>query len=187
MMPYFWHFGGVMSNTNLTGWFKYHRSRINHWLWQDKPYAYGQAWDYLYAHAVHSETTILHRGTPIHLKTGDLVMSVRRLAEGCGWNKEKAARFISLLEKEKFIEVKKDQRLDIIHIFNFNVFQDTDVDTNKDTNIDPDIDSIKDTHKDGNIDSDIYKNKNIKNVKNNKNEKEKKKTRARRLFPIFCK
>lgn len=174
-----------MSNTNLTGWFRYDRSRMNHWLWQDKPYAYGQAWDYLYAHAVHAETTLLHRGTPIHLEIGDLIMSIRRFSEGVGWNKEKANRFISLLEKEKLIKIKKDQRLDIITICDYynqqyagmDINIDKDIVTDIDCNIEPDIDSR--------IDVDAYKNNNKNNTNNlNKNNKENK-TRARGDFFLF--
>ena len=150
------------------GWIKTDRSIQDHWLWDDKPYAYGQAWIDLLMLAAYEDKKVLWKNKLIDVKRGQYLTSIRYLAERWGWSKDRVMRYIALLKSDGMIDTDKDSGRTLITIENYRFFQDVP---------DADKDSYKYTDKDTDKDASRTltrtqtrtktKNKRIKEEKNN--------------------
>lgn len=87
-----------------TTWFAVDRDIQNHWVWQDKPFAYGQAWIDLLLLARYADGKTLFKGALQERKAGTAYVSVPFLADRWGWSKGKTRRFLNLLEKDNCIQ-----------------------------------------------------------------------------------
>lgn len=88
------------------GWMPIYRRLQNHWLWQDKPFAKGQAWLDLLLLASHNENEFLFGNQIVKNEIGSFITSEVKLMERWGWSKTKVRAFLKLLQDEQMI-VKK--------------------------------------------------------------------------------
>ena len=73
----------AMSNT---GWIKLHRKITDHWLWEDKPFARGQAMIDLLILAGYNDQSKYIDGNLETVERGSVVTSIRRLCDRWGWS-----------------------------------------------------------------------------------------------------
>ena len=107
----------------VEGWLKLYRSIKDHWLWEDKPFSRGQAFIDLLLMANHKDNKILFNGELVEVKRGSRITSLRQLSEGWGWSTKKTKKFLELLEKDKMIKVKTDNKKTLITIENYSIYQ----------------------------------------------------------------
>lgn len=108
----------------VEGWLKLYRSIKGHWLWEDKPFSRGQAFIDLLLMVNHKDNKILFNGELIEVKRGSRITSLRQLSEGWGWSTSKTKKFLELLEKEKMITIKSDNKKTLVTIENYGLYQD---------------------------------------------------------------
>ena len=109
----------------VEGWLKLYRSIKGHWLWEDKPFSRGQAFIDLLLMVNHKDNKILFNGELIEVKRGSRITSLRKLSEEWGWSTKKTKKFLELLEKDKMITVKSDNKKTLITIENYSLYQDS--------------------------------------------------------------
>jgi len=142
----------------MTGWIKIHRQITDNPLWNDKPFADGQAWiDLLLAVTFDRGSIKVKNGQRIELRRGECGYSNQTLANRWGWSRGKVTRFLLHLENEKMIQQKKVSNFNVIKVLNFDNFQN---DTTNDT-----------TNSTTNGHQTIQQTDTIKNVKNVENVK----------------
>ena len=143
----------------MNGWIKLHKSITEHWLWDDPIIL--KAWLDLLLSVNYSDKKFLFDGKLVTVKQGQIITSIRKLADRWKCSKERVSKILSLFQQDGMILVDKTKRRTLLTIVNYSVYQNVS-DNNKDTN----KDSIKDT------DSPQHKNnKEIKNInKTRKND-----------------
>lgn len=109
-----------MSNT---GWIKLHRKITDHWLWEDKPFARGQAMIDLLILAGYNDQSKYIDGNLETVERGSVVTSIRRLCDRWGWSNSKVVKFLKTLENDSIIHVKSDTKKTVITIVNYSVYQ----------------------------------------------------------------
>lgn len=108
------------------GWIKTYRQILDCWLWTDKePYDKRSAWMYLLLTANHSDKKIMFNGEFIVVKRGQILTSIRTLAEKWKWSYDKTLRFLRLIESDGMIEKESDKFRTLLTIVNYEVFQDS--------------------------------------------------------------
>lgn len=149
----------------IQGFIKTYRQITSHWLWENKPFSYGQAWIDLLIMANHSNNKRYRCGKVVESRRGQVFTSYRFLAERWGWDKNKVGRFLKALRDDEMIKVIKSGTQGetangtVIIIENYSKYQDV-----RDSKWDKTEDNIG--TEEG---QDRDKNKNVKNVKNNIN------------------
>lgn len=93
--------------TSDQGYILTHRSLQYHWLWRKRPFSNGQAWiDLLMSAAWKTIKTGPNEG----IKRGEYRTTERFLAAKWGWSRDRLRRFISHLETDAMVSVKRDHR-----------------------------------------------------------------------------
>lgn len=104
-------------------WIKLHRSLLNSPLWQDKPFARGQAWVDLLLLTNGLDRQELKKGRIVLYERGKVCRSVSELAERWGWSRKKVTTFLKLLESQGALELETTARGSIITIKNWEFYQ----------------------------------------------------------------
>jgi len=142
------------------GWIKVDRDLLNHWIWNDEPFSKGQAWIDLIMLADHKDHKNPYKNQIVTYKRGSVHMSISLLAKRWGWSRDKARRFLNLLEQDGMVLINATIHRTIITIVKYGVYQDKPT-TNKATNRQQ-IDNkptVSNTY--------LKNDKNVKNEKNN--------------------
>lgn len=105
------------------GYIKLDRGIMNHWLWEDKPYAKGQAWVDLLLLAVWKESKELYHGKLVQRKPGEVSCSIEWLAERWGWNRKKVMRFLDVLEVDEMVTQSRTPKGTTVTIVNWEKYQ----------------------------------------------------------------
>ena len=105
------------------GWIKLHRTILNHWIWNEKPFDKRSAWLDLILRANHSDNKFSLGGEVIVVKRGSFITSELKLMERWGWSKSKVRRFLEMLQKESMIEKNSDRKKTTLTIVNYDVYQ----------------------------------------------------------------
>lgn len=92
---------------NNLGWIILDRKIMNNWVWQDKPFSYGQAWIDMLLMANHKDNDILFEGKVITIQRGSFLTSILKLSSKFGWERKKTTRFLNLLENQKMVTTKR--------------------------------------------------------------------------------
>lgn len=111
--------------TQNKGYVSVYRTLMEHWLWTDKPFTQGQAWIDMIMLANHDDVEFVYEGRLIHGKRGYVYRSIAELSERWGWGREKTAKFLETLHREKMIILKKHKgsRTTNIYIRNYDMYQ----------------------------------------------------------------
>lgn len=108
----------------MKGWILLYRSICENLLWNDKPFAKGQAWIDLIMMANYEPKKKLIGNKVVTVEAGSLYTSLGELSERWGWGKHKTLLFLDLLEAEQMISKKGNTQGTIISIENYSDFQD---------------------------------------------------------------
>ena len=105
------------------GYIKLYRDIRDNWVWEDRPYARGQAWIDLIMMMNHKDREIFHDGRMITVKRGSRITSLRKLAERWGWSRHKVSEFLDDLERSGMITQKRDSKKTLINVIKYDFFQ----------------------------------------------------------------
>lgn len=111
------------------GWICLGRQIMDSWLWEDKPFAYGQAWTDMLLRANHADNDILIEGKIRTIPRGSFHTSILKLTDRYGWNRKKTTKFLDLLEKQKMVTTERTTHGTTITIVNYDKFQNLDTTT----------------------------------------------------------
>jgi hypothetical protein len=117
------------------GWMPIYRRLQDHWLWQDKPFAKGQAWLDLLLLASHNDKEFLFGNQIVKNEVGSFITSELKLAERWGWGRKKVRLFLELLQNEQMIAKKGDNRKTTITIVNYSIYADYEIAKEQQKNI----------------------------------------------------
>lgn len=106
------------------GWMPIYRRLQDHWLWQDKPFAKGQAWLDMLLLASHNDEEFLFGNQVVKNEGGSFITSELKLADRWGWGRKKVRLFLELLQNEQMIVKKGDNKKTAITIVNYSVYTD---------------------------------------------------------------
>ncbi len=104
---------------NTIGWIKLHRKITDNPIWEDKPFARGQAFIDLLLMADNKDGEGFFKGKVISTKCGEVRTSKLYLAERWGWGNRKITTFLTELEKAKMCTVKCTPKCTTIFIENY--------------------------------------------------------------------
>lgn len=99
------------------------RGIFDHECFQDEPFTEREAWVWLIAEAAWKPRTRRVGSQTIALDRGQLVGSVRFMAERWGWSKSRVARFLDRLEHGDMISADCGTGISVITIRNYNTYQ----------------------------------------------------------------
>ena len=117
----------------MEGFIPINRKLFEHWLWQDKPYAKGQAWIDLISLANFKDRKIPFKDGVAVLKRGEINSSLGTLAVRWGWSRMSVKRFLNVLECDKMVTVNSTTHGTVITLVNYSLYNNecsTDVTTN---------------------------------------------------------
>lgn len=106
------------------GWICLHRKIMEHYLWDDKPFAKGQAWIDLIMLANHETKKRLYQGEIVEFKRGTVNLSMLALAERWGWDRKKVRSFLKVLERDGMVATKATTHRTTITLVNYGLYQD---------------------------------------------------------------
>ncbi len=90
---------------------------LNHWIWQDKPFAKGQAYMDLLLLSANSQSHTIFRNSIHKVESGQIVTSENELCKRWEWSRTKLRSFLKLLEEASMIELTRDKSKTLITIF----------------------------------------------------------------------
>lgn len=132
------------------GWIKIDRSILDHWLWKSKkPFDERSAWIDLILLANYKDTKIPYKGEIVTCERGSVNLSISFLAKRWGWSRDKAMRFISILECDQMCTLNATRHRTTIKLMKYDDFQNqvtTNKATNKATNRQPVIQQADNKH-----------------------------------------
>lgn len=109
----------------MEGWIKLHRKTQNSWIWDDKPYARGQAWVDLLMLCSHQKVRVSSGNELVEIQRGSFVTSESQLMNRWGWSKSKVRSFLDMLQQDNMIEKITDKKKTTISVVNYDVYQDS--------------------------------------------------------------
>lgn len=156
------------------GWIKTYRKIQDCWIWLDKePFDKRSAWIDLLLTANHADKKILFNGELITIERGQILTSIRKLADKWKWSYDKVLRFLRLIESDGMIKKESDNFRTLITIENYELYQDvpnTDQTPISEQSIEQSIKQSSEQSSERISDKQELKNdKNVKNLKNDKN------------------
>lgn len=107
----------------MKGWISVHRKITENWLWQDKPFAKGQAWIDLLLLVNREETEKPYKGQIKKYAPGTVNVSITYLANRWGWTWRRTKRFIKLLESAEMVTANVTTNDTTITIANWAFYQ----------------------------------------------------------------
>ena len=105
------------------GYIRLFRDIRDNWVWDDKPFARGQAWIDLIMMMNHKDREVFYDGRMIIVKRGSRITSLRKLGERWGWSRHKVSEFLDDLEKAGMISQKRDSKKTLINVIKYGFFQ----------------------------------------------------------------
>jgi hypothetical protein len=140
------------------GWIKLYRSILTNEYWLEKPFTRGQAWVDMILTANHENRKVPFDGNLIEVERGSYITSIRKICERWGWSNTKVVKFFKVLEEEKMIAYKSDNKKTLITILKYSEYQDNNI-----------TETSQKHHRNDTETTQKHTNKNDKNVKNDKN------------------
>ncbi|MBU2061724.1 MAG: hypothetical protein KKH44_07755 [Bacteroidetes bacterium] len=108
----------------MLGWISVHRKITDNWLWQKKPFSYGQAWIDILLECSHEEHKVLIKGVLLTSKRSESLKSIKTWAKRWGWTISATRHFLNLLEKDTMIQTKNEQVTTRLSVCNYDSYQD---------------------------------------------------------------
>jgi hypothetical protein len=99
------------------GHFKLQRRFFDHWLWSERrSFSKAEAWLDLLQIAAFKPTKRIVRDKLLPIEEGEIIASLRYLAERWMWNKDKVGQFLALLESDRMIRRSSRQGESVISL-----------------------------------------------------------------------
>jgi uncharacterized phage protein (TIGR02220 family) len=150
----------------MAGWVKLHRSIQEHWIWEDPVKL--KWWLDLFMMANHRENKILINGKVMTISAGERHTSEEKLATRWGVSRNTVRKFLTLLEKDGMISIKKSRQSGTTYkVLNYNIYQGFSEEKKQQT------EQQCEHQRDNDLNNELNINKNDKEFKNEKNEKKK--------------
>ena len=92
-------------------------------LWDDKPFAKGQAMIDLLFRANWKSKKLLHGNQSFELKRGEFLTSMKSLSEDWDWCQQKVKTFLTYLEKDGTIKLKITNKYTIVTVCKYDSYQ----------------------------------------------------------------
>lgn len=106
-----------------TGYILLHKQITENCLWEDKPFARGQAWIDLILMANFKDGEMFTKGTIVPVKRGQVFRTIKFLSNRWGWSIKKTKGFLTLLENQKMVTTKGLPQGTLITIEKYESFQ----------------------------------------------------------------
>ena len=106
------------------GFVKLHRRITNHWLWTGEPFDKAHAWIDLLLMANWKTTKRIFNGQIITQERGQVVCTIKWLADRWGWYPKKVRRFLLSLQDDQMLSIKGTPNGTTLTIDNYAFFQD---------------------------------------------------------------
>lgn len=113
----------MSENNKNQGFIVLNRSIQDHWIWTDKPFAWGQAWSDMIMLANYKDNLIVIDGKLTTVKRGEHITSLRKLGEKWGWSTTKVKNFLDTLTEQKMITYKSNSKKTVYKIVNYDAWQ----------------------------------------------------------------
>ena len=107
------------------GWISIHRKIAESWIWEAKPFSYGQAWVDILLECNHRDKKILIGKTLVSVSRGQSANSRRTWGKRWGWSKSAVDHFLNLLEFDKMIQTENVHVTTRITVINYDTYQST--------------------------------------------------------------
>ena len=147
------------------GWIKLHRQIQSCDIWTgDEPFDRRSAWIDLLLMANHTDKMTIFEGKAVQVQRGQILTSVRKLAERWHWGKDRVLHYLHLLEALSMVDRDADTHRTLLTIVNYSKFQSME---NGET--DTVTDTVEDTKQTRSRHGQATNNNELKNVKNVKN------------------
>ena len=104
------------------GWVPIYRKLQDNHLWEDKPFAKGQAWIDMLLLANHEDKKVVLGNEIIDVKCGSFISSIEKLKLRWGWSNTKVINFLKLLENDGMLIRKSDTKKTVITLVNYEVY-----------------------------------------------------------------
>lgn len=106
------------------GWVLLYRSVRDGWIWEQKPFSFGQAWIDLILDVNHEDKKLFVNGKLVNVKRGQKWTSLRVLGARWGWRQEKVLQFLKALEQDGMITRTSTRSGSLLTIVNYGKYQD---------------------------------------------------------------
>lgn len=142
----------------LSGWISLHRKIQEHWLYPKGQFTKYEAWLDILLMVNYEENKVMLGNELFTVKKGQRITSLRQLSERWGWSRNKVNDFLTLLENDEMIEVKKDTKKTVLTVVNYEDYQHLDLEKRTRKGHEKDTERTrKDTNNNDNNDNkDIY-------------------------------
>jgi len=107
----------------MKGYIKLHREIADHWLWNEKPFSKGQAWVDILMMVNHETNKFVFGKQLVEVERGSCITSELKLSDRWGWSRHKVDDFLKLLQNDKMLGLKKDNKKTILEVCNYSHFQ----------------------------------------------------------------
>jgi len=107
------------------GWISIHRKMASSWIWEGKPFSYGQAWVDILMECNHAERKQLIKAQLITTKRGQSSNSVGTWAKRFGWTYDMVRHFFKLLESDGMVTKENATVTTILSVCNYDTYQNT--------------------------------------------------------------
>lgn len=106
------------------GWISIHRKMQDHWLWKEKrKFSKLEAWLDILFMANHNDNKLLFGNELINVERGSFITSELKLMDRWKWSKSKVRNFLFLLQKDKMIIKKSDNKKTTLRVLNYSDYQ----------------------------------------------------------------
>ena len=105
------------------GWISIHRKLGSHWLWEAKPFSYGQAWIDILLECNHRKRKQLIKGQLIETDRGQSSNSLKTWANRFGWSISATRHFLDLLVKDGMIRTDSARVTTLLMVCNYDSYQ----------------------------------------------------------------
>ena len=106
------------------GWISLHRSLMEHWVYEEKPFCKLGAWVDLLLMVNHAENKMSAGNRLITIKRGQTFTSYRSLALRWGWGVERIKAFLRLLNEDNMITIETTTHGTLLTVVNYGFYQD---------------------------------------------------------------
>ena len=105
------------------GWITLSRRITDHWIWQAKPFSYGQAWTDILLECNHSEHKQLIKKRLITTSRGQSSNSLKNWSERWGWSISATRHFFDLLKSDQMISIENMHVTTRLTVLNYDTYQ----------------------------------------------------------------
>lgn len=117
-------------------WFAVCADVFDHAMLAGGPYDRRSAWLWLIANAAWKDKRVSHKGQPLEIKRGQVIIGRAFLAKQWGWSEQSVRTFIAALQSEGMIEINQSfgHRANVATVCNYDEYQSASNDDNQSNN-----------------------------------------------------